>query len=295
MTSIHLGCAIWAYRGWLGEFYPADSPVSDLLRLYGNRFSTVECNATFYSVPSPPTVDKWRRTVPEGFLFCPKFPQSISHQGALQPKLPEALDFITLIQGLGDRLGPLFLQLPPRYSPQGLRDLAQFLGGIADAGVRLGLEVRHPLWFEPPHHQALRELLQGLKIGLVLLDTRPIYQGPEDPQHQSQRKKPRLPLRPCTTASFTFIRYISHPQLPKNQALMESWMPPLRQWQAQGQEIFFFMHCPVEEHSPRHAKFFHQLLQSHGIKVPPLPWDQVVAPPAQLDLFAQADPGSGSR
>lgn len=284
--SFQLGCAIWAYKGWLGDFYPKGSPTSQLLRLYGDRFSTVECNATFYAVPSLTTVTKWAATVPEGFTFCPKFPQTITHQGRLQPHLPAALDFITLMQGLGEHLGPIFVQLPPSYAPNQLNDLAQFLKGLPTQDVKIAVEVRHPDWFKPSQHQNLIYLLTSRQVGQVLLDSRPMYEVDGDPQLHSQRRKPQVPLIPKLTASFTLIRFISHPVLAKNERFMDTWIAPLRQWTQAQRDIYFFMHCPVEEHSPAHAKYFYDKLGQSQIDRPPLPWDHLEKPPAQLDLFA---------
>lgn len=284
--AFHLGCAIWAYKGWLGDFYPKGSPTSQLLKLYGDRFPTVECNATFYAIPSPQTVAKWADTVPDGFTFCPKFPQSITHQGALQPYLKSALDFIELMQGLGEHLGPMFVQLPPGYAPNQLNDLAQFLKGLPTQLVKIAVEVRHPDWFKPSQHQNLTQLLRSLGVGQVLLDSRPMYEVAGDPQQYSQRRKPQVPLMPQLTAPFTLIRFISHPVLAENEQFMETWIEPLQKWIQAQRDIYFFMHCPIEEHSPAHAKYFHEKLRQFQIQVPTLPWDHVEQPAAQLDLFS---------
>ncbi|NER92987.1 MAG: DUF72 domain-containing protein, partial [Symploca sp. SIO1B1] len=50
--SFFLGCAVWAYKGWIGEFYPPGSKAGEFLSLYCQRFTTVEGNTTFYSVPN---------------------------------------------------------------------------------------------------------------------------------------------------------------------------------------------------------------------------------------------------
>lgn len=283
--SFLIGCAIWAYKGWLGDFFPSGSSPSKFLRLYSQRFNTVECNATFYSVPSPKTLARWVQETPAGFEFCPKLPRSITHQGDLQDKIGEALSFIDLMQGLGDRLGPLFAQLPPTYAPQSLPDLALFLKAIQGGGVPLALEVRHPDWFESPHREELAELLQSLQIGRVLLDSRPMYQVPDQPQLRSERPKPNVPLQPMVTAPFSVIRYISHPQLTVNQDFLQDWVRDVEQWLAHGIRIYFFVHCPVEDHSPRNAQYFYHLLQEQHGTLPPLPWDQISAPPMQLSLF----------
>ncbi|MGR3274496.1 DUF72 domain-containing protein [Acaryochloris marina NIES-2412] len=282
--NFYLGCAIWAYKGWLGDFYPQGSSSSRLLQLYAERLTTVEVNATFYSTPSAETVSRWAEQTPESFRFCPKFPRTVSHAGLLQSHRDEAVDFIQLMQGLGPRLGPLFLQLPPNYGPQQFPDLATFLTEINSSNVPLALEVRHPQWFQPPHADKLNDLLTSLQVGRVLLDSRPIYQGPDDPQVHSQRRKPKLPLQPVTTAPFTVIRYISHPQRELNDVFLENWVNILQTWLRQGINTYFFVHCPLEEQSPRTAQLFQQLLQEQ-ITIQPLPWDQLTPPSTQLSLF----------
>ena len=280
-----IGCAIWAYKGWLGDFFPSGSSPSKFLSLYSQRFPTVECNATFYSVPSAKTLLRWVQDTPPGFEFCPKLPRSITHEGPLQTKIDQALDFIDLMLKLGDRLGPIFAQLPPSYGPQSLADLTAFLTAIQAGGTPLALEVRHPDWFVSPHAEHLAELLQSLQIGRVLLDSRPMYQVPDQPQLTSERKKPNLPLQPIVTAPFSIIRYISHPNLEVNQDFLQDWVRDVDQWLQHGTRVYFFVHCPVEAHSPRNAQYFYHLLQANQVELPPLPWDQITAPPMQLSLF----------
>jgi uncharacterized protein YecE (DUF72 family) len=283
--SFRLGCAIWAYKGWLGDFFPAGNSPSKFLQLYGQRMMTVECNATFYSIPSVETVKRWAQETPEGFEFCPKLPRSITHEGVLESKIDAALKFIELMQGLGSRLGPIFIQLPPNYGPQSFQDLEAFLAGIQAGGVPLALEVRHPQWFELTQTAQLNALLEYLAMGRVLLDTRPIYECEDDPQLTSERRKPQLPLQPIATAPFVLIRYISHPNQNFNHRFMADWLPHLQTWLQQGTRIYLIVHCPVEEHSPQNAQYFQQLLEDGGLQIPPLPWLQMPAQPIQLGLF----------
>lgn len=282
--SFSIGCAIWAYKGWLGDFFPSGSAASKFLQLYSQRFSTVECNATFYSVPSADTVARWREQTPAGFKFCPKFPRSITHSGPLHQGIDAALNFVDLMQGLGDRLGPIFAQLPPAYSPASCADLEAFFTALQHCGTPLALEVRHLDWFTSPYTEKLSELLHRLEIGRVLLDSRSMYQFPDDPQLGSQRRKPNVPLQPVVTAPFSIIRYISHPTFDLNQPFLEDWVRDIEQWLQHSTQIYFFVHCPVEEHSPRTAQHFHHLLQQH-VPIPALPWDQLAAAPQQLSLF----------
>lgn len=280
-----LGCAIWAYKEWVGDLFPTGSRSSDLLHLYSHRFSTVEGNTTFYSVPDTETVARWAAETPDYFRFCLKLPRDVTHAGLLTPAIPGVIDFLNRMQGLGDRLGPIFAQLPPSYSPAQMDDLTYFLQAFPRDRTSLALEVRHPAWFQEPYASQLNTLLQKLGVGRVLLDTRPIYECPDNPQLYSERRKPQVPLQPIVTSSFSLVRYISHPDRAMNQKYLEQWVKLVDHWLRQGTQIYFFIHCPIETQSPGNARYFQQLLEQHGVAVPSLPWDQIEQPPTQLSLF----------
>lgn len=283
--SFFLGCAVWAYKGWVGDLFPAGSRATEFLQLYSRRFTTVEGNTTFYAVPDAAMVARWVAETPDGFEFCLKLPRQLTHNGLLQPSIPGALQFLEQMRGLGDRLGPLFAQLPPSYGPELLDDLAAFLEAWPRSEAPLALEVRHPDWFNPPYTDQLTTLLQQLGVGRVLLDTRPAYSGSASSGQKLEPRKPKVPLQPSVTTSFTLIRFISHPDREFNQPFMEEWVTLVDAWLRQGTRIYFFVHCPIEERSPGNARYFQQLLEQRRVSVPPLPWNNLGASPVQLELF----------
>lgn len=284
--NFRLGCAIWAYKEWVGELFPPGSKAADFLHLYSRRFTAVEGNTTFYSIPDAETISRWVAATPAGFKFCLKLPRTLTHQGLLTPAIPGTFAFLERMQELGDRLGPMFAQLPPSYSPAYLADLTTFLQAFPHDRVKLAIEVRHLGWFATDEANRLNALLETLGVGRVLLDTRPIYDCPDDPQIASERRKPKLPLQPVTTAPFNLIRYISHPEQQYNQRFLQEWVTQVDRWLQQNQQIYFFVHCPVEQRSPSNARYFQHLLEQQ-ISVPPLPWDRLEPnlPPNQLRLF----------
>ncbi len=280
--SFYLGCAVWAYRGWVGNFYPSGTGTSHFLRLYGQRLTAVEGNTTFYSIPAPDMVARWASETPEGFKFCPKLPKAFTHQGRLQPAIASTSRFVELMQGLvtgpdgtdeTSRLGAIFAQLPPSYSPDQIDDLRLFLEAWPTGQARLAIEVRHPDWFQEPHTQQLNALLQAHGVGRVLLDTRPIYAFDDDPKVASERRKPQLPLQVLTTAEFALVRFIGHPVLENNLPFLEEWVSRVNEWLTQGITVYFFVHCPEEVRSPELARRFQFLLEQAKVPVPPLPWN----------------------
>ncbi len=287
--NFRLGLAVWAFKDWVGNFYPPKSQATNFLRLYGDRMLAVEGNTTFYSVPSAQMVRRWADNTPDDFRFCPKLPRTVTHEGPLMAHLPAALSFATLMQGLGKKLGPVMAQLPPSYSPAAFDDLEKFLTAWPRATVPISVEVRHLDWFGEKYAARLATLLTRLNVGRVLLDTRTMYEwegeGGADPQLHSNRRKPKVPLQPIVTADFAIVRYISHPRLRRNQDYLAGWVSQVNDWLVTGKHVYFFVHCPMEVESPAIAQYFQSQLEAAKAPVPPLPWNELAQPPDQLALF----------
>ena len=232
MSNIfYLGCAVWAFKGWVGDFYPRGSHSNELLQLYSDRLMAVEVNSTFYVIPDRQTIERWAKDTPAEFRFCPKFPKHFTHNGLLLPHIEQAFQFLDLVSGFGDRLGVSFIQLPPSYSPANFADLENFLKALPTQDYQIALEVRHADWFKPNYSDRLNALLQNLGIGRVLLDSRPIYDLTADEIDlslsvavQQQSRKPHLPLQPVVTAPFSIVRFISHPERDLNIRFWEEWL-----------------------------------------------------------------------
>jgi len=92
--NFYLGCPIWSFKGWVGNFYPEGTKASEFLREYARRLTTVEGNTTFYAVPAQKTLENWVEEMPEMFRFCPKVPKAISHEGKLVDNIERAHEFI---------------------------------------------------------------------------------------------------------------------------------------------------------------------------------------------------------
>lgn len=147
MPAIRIGTSGWVYRHWRGDFYPEGLKAKDELAYYASRFDTAEINASFYRLPSEAAVKGWHDRTPEGFLFSWKGSRYITHQKRLlEPEDSVALVFGRM-DGLGERIGPAFFQLPPMMKADRER-LAHFLKALP-RGRRCAMEFRHPSWYAP--------------------------------------------------------------------------------------------------------------------------------------------------
>ncbi len=142
--SVRIGTSGWSYDHWKGPFYPADVAAHDLLGHYARSFDTAEINNSFYRLPERKTLRSWLDAVPDGFVFSAKASRYITHQKKLKDPRQSTRKFLRRIAVLGDALGPILFQLPPRWSFNEER-LAQFLGTLPGRH-RYTFELRDPSW-----------------------------------------------------------------------------------------------------------------------------------------------------
>ena len=139
------GTSGWQYRDWRGAFYPPGVPQRRWLEYYAGQFATVENNGTFYRLPARETFASWRARVPDDFVMTVKASRYLTHVRRLRDPAEPVRRLLDAAGGLGDRLGPVLLQLPPdlRAAPDLLAEcLAQF-----PSSVRVAVEPRHESWW----------------------------------------------------------------------------------------------------------------------------------------------------
>jgi len=140
VTGLQVGTSGFSYPSWRGGFYPLDSRPADFLRFYATRFPAVELNTSSYRLPSEEQFARWAAETPTGFRFAVKMPRSITHGG----RLGGIGTFCERVRALGDRLGPVLVQLPPER-PRDDGFLRLVLGSI-DPELLYAFELPHPSW-----------------------------------------------------------------------------------------------------------------------------------------------------
>jgi len=140
MATLYVGACGFSYPTWKPAFYPPDARAKDFLRHYASRLNSVELNATFYRLPAEEQLQRWAEQTPPDFRFAVKMSRQITHFGRLEA-IPTFCERVT---ALGDRLGPVLIQLPPnRPRDEGLLKL--FLDSL-DPVLRYAFEFRHDSW-----------------------------------------------------------------------------------------------------------------------------------------------------
>jgi uncharacterized protein YecE (DUF72 family) len=157
--AVLVGTSGWQYRDWRGALYPSGLAERNWLQHYAARYGTVENNGTFYRLPTAGTFATWRAKTPDGFVMTVKASRYLTHVRLLRDPAEPVERLMRAAAGLGDRLGPVLLQLPPnlRADPAALDaclgEFARFPG--PGGRVRVAVEPRHESWWTSQTRQVL--------------------------------------------------------------------------------------------------------------------------------------------
>ncbi len=231
-SNIYIGTSGWHYNHWSGTFYPPDLPAVEFLDFYAGQFGTVEINNSFYQLPDGSTLQSWRQSVPDDFIFSVKASRYITHMKKLKDPRDPVGTFIERIQGLGDRLGPLLFQLPPNWRPD--PDRLQAFLEVLPPGFRYAFEFRDPRWFDERIFALLRQ-----------------HQAAFCMYHLDGRLSPKE-----VTADFIYIR-LHGPGEPYQGKYttneLAGWAGAISSWSSQDKRIFCYFDNDEQGFAPQNA------------------------------------------
>jgi uncharacterized protein YecE (DUF72 family) len=139
-----VGTAGWSIPRQHGAAFPGEDTH---LERYARQLCAVEINSSFYRPHRPATYARWAASVAPGFRFAVKLPREITHDRRLLDTAVPLGRFLSEVGALGDRLGPLLVQLPPSLRfDEGLIG-AFFLELRAGFHGHVVCEPRHASWF----------------------------------------------------------------------------------------------------------------------------------------------------
>ena len=161
--NIRIGTAAWTLPKQHAHHFPEGG--SHLIR-YTQRLNCVEINSSFHRPHMLKTWQRWAATTPPHFKFAVKIPKTITHQAKLINTGALLQTFLDQVNGLGEKLGPLLIQLPPKLAfDEGIAH--EFLTTFRELHTSQAvLEPRHATWFTP----AVDRLLRDFEISRVAAD-----------------------------------------------------------------------------------------------------------------------------
>jgi uncharacterized protein YecE (DUF72 family) len=140
-----VGTSGYSYPHWKELLYRG-VPARDWLPHYARFFGTVELDGTFYRLPSADSATRWAASTPGDFVFSCKGSRFITHMKQLRADQASIDRYFSPIERLGDKLGAVLWQLPPRMARPDLPRLAAFLEMLPPE-VRYAVEFRDTAWY----------------------------------------------------------------------------------------------------------------------------------------------------
>ena len=218
--TLFVGTSGWQYKDWRDLVYPAGVPARLWLEEYTRLFATVEINNAFYRLPSRENFEAWRDRVPEDFVVAVKASRYLTHIKRLKDPEEPVHRLMSHAAGLGDRLGPVLLQLPPplRADPALLDAcLARF-----PSGTRVAVEPRHDSWRTPE----VRDVLSARGAALCWADV---------------LARPVTPL--WRTTDWGYVRFHegrAHPWPRYGKRSLETWVDRIATTWEQGKDVYAY-------------------------------------------------------
>ena len=217
-----VGTSGFAYKEWVGPFYPPGTKGSAMLEHYATVFNSVEINYTFRRSPTPSMIEGWAKATGEDFVFALKANQGITHFARLKNTGERLGTFLEAVAPLGPRLGPVLFQCAPnmKYDPEVLdgflADLAE-LDTLHPGGEhRFVMEFRHPSF----DNDEVRAKLSAAGVALCVSDTE------------------EQPANVASTGGFAYVRLRGTGYEEKT---LKRWGKSFRSALAEGTDVYCYL------------------------------------------------------
>lgn len=247
--TLFIGCTGWGMKEWKGVYYPEKTKPENYLFEYGKQFNTIELNSTHYGTPKAETLEKWYGDTPDDFVFCPKLHKAISHRKTLGIESDIIENTVDAYSILKEKLGPIFMQLPPYFDASRMTLLERFFMSFP-AEFDLSIELRHASWFEDESiTNELHDMALNYNKGLLITDVA----GRRDVLH----------MRICNHT--LLVRFVGNGLHPTDFTRVDEWIERIQYYAQNGvNRIYFFPHEPDNILAPQLADYLCMKIGAEG-------------------------------
>ena len=238
--EVRIGTSGWVYQHWRERFYPKGLPQSRWLEHYAERFDTVELNNPFYRQPERATFERWRRAVPDNFVYAVKLNRFLTHMKRLNVDRAMVARSYDTMAGLGPKAAVVLVQLPARFHFD-VERVERFFTAVAPRRKRHALEPRDASCLSDAAIAALRE--RG--IALCVIDTH------------------KWPTRGAVTADFVYLRFHGQTRLygsSYDDAALSAWAERIRAWRDADLDVYAYFNNDEGAYAPRDALRLRELV-----------------------------------
>jgi uncharacterized protein YecE (DUF72 family) len=249
---LFLGTSGFAYKEWIGPFYPPGTKSAGMLGYYAGQFGSVEVNYTFRRSPTASMMEAWSGATSDGFVFALKANQGITHFARLKDTGERLGRFLEAVAPLGPRLGPVLFQCPPnlKYDPDVLdgflADLAAVEKRSGPAPHRYAMEFRHPSF----DTDEVRSKLGAAGVALCVADPPP-GGAPGTPGSEA-------PATFRRTGDFAYVRLRGTGY---DEKALEGWGATFRSALEEGVDVYCYLKHEDSATGPRDAAILKRMAE----------------------------------
>jgi uncharacterized protein YecE (DUF72 family) len=255
---IYVGTCGYAYKDWIGPFYPPRTRTDEMLRFYARQFRAVEIDMSYYGIPAATTIASMNRLTPENFRFSFKAPQTVTHaRDAGSGVHADALLLRETIEPLraAGKLACVLAQFANRFKPDA--ESEAYLQRVVEAfeGVPVVAEFRHRDWQRPRTIELLRDLGAGYaNVDIPALESLPHASADVTSRIGYVRMHGRNAAQWWTGTNVTRYAYAYTPQE------LEPWADRIAEIESQAQETYVFFNNHANGRAARNAEMIEALL-----------------------------------
>jgi uncharacterized protein YecE (DUF72 family) len=164
---IYVGTCGYAYRDWVGPFYPTRPhhlTPEEFLPYYASKFRAVEIDSTYYHVPKWRNIHALNRRTPADFRFSFKAPATVTHPPEVRGRVHDDARLLAdRLSGLraSGKLACVLAQFPNSFAVNELNE--EYVRRVVEAfdGIPVVVEFRRRQWQSNKTLALLRELGAG--------------------------------------------------------------------------------------------------------------------------------------
>jgi uncharacterized protein YecE (DUF72 family) len=179
------------------------------------------------------TFERWRRSVPDDFVYAVKLNRFITHIKRLNIERDSVERSYGPMAGLGPKLAVVLVQLPPRMKFDEPR-AERFFKMVAPRRRRHAVEPRDASWFSDDALAFLRRR----NIALVIGDT------------------PRWPTHVAVTSDLVYVRFHGPDRLYASEYsddALRGWAERIKGWRSEGRDVFAYFNNDEMGYAPKNA------------------------------------------
>jgi uncharacterized protein YecE (DUF72 family) len=244
-VTVLIGTSGWQYRSWRDAVY-GGQPQKRWLEQYATEFQTVEVNNAFYRLPEKKTFEDWCNRTPDDFIVAVKISRYLTHIKRLRDPQEPVQRFVDRAEGLGKKLGPVLLQLPPNL--EGDADLLSATLDEFPDFMKVAVEPRHDTWFTDD----VRAVLEKHGAALCLADRKGLI-TPE--------------WKTCDWGYVRFHEGRATPQPCYGRTALETWAERLAGTYSKHEEVYVYFNNDTNVCAVRDAAVFARACESNGLVV----------------------------